>query len=108
MGILKEENLHLQSPTEARFFKSITTLLSVQTRSAVSQSVGALVEFFQRYAKEHPKTPREVMALQDTDERESAFLIIKLTQKGEEIQLKDAPDKVMKKILQLFCDFVVC
>jgi hypothetical protein len=108
---LKKENLdHHDNPD--RFFQSAATLLSIMTRSVVSQSVGAFVNFFQRFANQHPLTPQQVAKLKDTDEREDAFLTVKLTgtggARGDEVSMKNAPDEVRVKILQIFRDFVVC
>lgn len=107
-AILREENLHLGSITEGRFFKSIATLLSVQMRSAVAQSADALVKFLSRFGNANPLPPEDVVALNDTDEREDAFLTIKVTPRGEEIRLKDSPEKVSERCLKIFRDFIVC
>jgi dynein heavy chain len=107
-SIVKEENIHLGSMTEGRFFTSIATLLAVQTRSAVSQTVDAFVNFFGRFSKPQPLSPEEVTKLKDTDEREDSFLLIKLTPKGDEIRLKNSLETVSDKIDKTFREFIVC
>eukprot|EP00931_Biecheleriopsis_adriatica_P059470 TRINITY_DN3558_c0_g1_i1.p1 TRINITY_DN3558_c0_g1~~TRINITY_DN3558_c0_g1_i1.p1 ORF type:complete len:4293 (+),score=1112.20 TRINITY_DN3558_c0_g1_i1:173-13051(+) len=107
-AIVREENLHLRSPTEARFFRGIMALLSVQTRQLVSQSVEAFTEFFQRFCDQRPPTPEAITQLKDTDERQDAFLVVKLLPKGEEVRLKDSTEKVVERTLRVFRDFVVC
>eukprot|EP00930_Biecheleria_cincta_P034372 TRINITY_DN23765_c0_g1_i1.p1 TRINITY_DN23765_c0_g1~~TRINITY_DN23765_c0_g1_i1.p1 ORF type:complete len:4302 (-),score=866.21 TRINITY_DN23765_c0_g1_i1:110-13015(-) len=106
-AILREENLHLRSPTETRFFRGILALLSLQTRQLVSQTVQAFTDFIMRYADPNPLKPEAVVQLKDTDERQSAFLVVKLIPKGDEVRLKDSTEKVVERILRVFREFVL-
>jgi len=107
-AVLREESLHLRSPTEARFFKGVLALLSVQTRFLVAQSVHEYTVFFERFSHAKPLTPEEVTRLKDYEERQDAFLVVKLVPKGDEVKLKDSTERVVERVLRVFRDFVVC
>ncbi|CAE7800392.1 Dnah7 [Symbiodinium sp. KB8] len=107
-AILREENLHLRSPAEQRFFAGIRALLSVQTRDLVAQSVAAYADFFRRFDDPKPLSPEEVVQLKDTDDRQDAFLVVKLVPKGDEVKLKDSTERVVERVLRVFKEFVVC
>eukprot|EP00439_Symbiodinium_sp_Y106_P029566 s3648_g3.t1 len=107
-AILREENLHLRSPAEQRFFAGIRALLSVQTRDLVAQSVAAYADFFRRFDDPKPLSPEEVVQLKDTDDRQDAFLVVKLVPKGDEVKLKDSTERVVERVVRVFKEFVVC
>lgn len=107
-AVLREESLHLRSPTEARFFRGILALLSVQTRYLVAQSVHEYTVFFERFGNPKPLTPEEVNRLKDEEERQDAFLVVKLIPKGDEVKVKDSTERVVERVLRVFRDFVVC
>eukprot|EP00435_Cladocopium_sp_Y103_P022136 s1953_g5.t1 len=93
---------------EARFFRGILALLSVQTRYLVAQSVHEYTVFFERFGNPKPLTPVEVNRLKDEEERQDAFLVVKLIPKGEEVKVKDSTERVVERVLRVFRDFVVC
>lgn len=105
-GILRQENLYLGGASEARFFAGIARVLSTQLRATASQSMDALVDFFGRFSGPDPLPAEEVTELKDTEERQAAFLTIKLVAKGDEVRLKDPTDKIADKISRIFRDVV--
>ncbi|CAK9112544.1 4-glucanase) [Durusdinium trenchii] len=107
-AVLREATDSGESPTEARFFRGVLALLSVQTRHLVAQSVHEYTVFFERFSNPKPLTPEEVTKLKDYEEREDAFLVVKLVPKGEEVKLKDSTERVVERVLRVFRDFVVC
>ncbi|CAL1138105.1 unnamed protein product [Cladocopium goreaui] len=89
-AVLREESLHLRSPTEARFFRGILALLSVQTRYLVAQSVHEYTVFFERFGNPKPGPASLLKSqgpngdaisvdgdakLKDEEERQDAFLV---------------------------------
>jgi len=101
-------SLECDEDYEERYLRSVAALLSVQTRSAVSRSVSAFVNFLNRYSNMDMLSPEQVIDLSDMEERQPAFLVIGIDIKENEVRLKDSVDKVVDIVLAIFREFVVC
>ncbi|CEM30102.1 unnamed protein product [Vitrella brassicaformis CCMP3155] len=108
MAIIRDEDEYLDTPKEPVFFESVATLLANQIRSLVEKSIQHYVAFFQRFDKKDPLTPTQVKTLSSQDEREDAFLLVKLVTKGEEIRFKHVLEHIQERLLKVFTDFVSC
>ena len=67
----------------------------------MAQSVQAYVCFFERFKRLNPLTPEQVTRLKDEEERQDAFLVVKLVPKGEEVKLKDSTERVVERTLRV-------